>query len=51
MLNTISNYTFGRQEFIIENYSSGNSVIAKIKPYPCCGIIVDTLQTAEVCSI
>jgi hypothetical protein len=51
MLNSISNYSFGRSEFIIENHSTGNSAIAEIKPYPCCDITGITLQTAEVCSI
>jgi PGF-pre-PGF domain-containing protein len=50
MPSAINNYTFGKEEFIIENYSIGNSVIAHIKPYPCCGITGISLQTAEVCS-
>ena len=50
MLSPIANYTFGREEFIIENYTQGNSAIAKIRVYPCCGITGVTMQTAEVCS-
>ena len=47
----ISNYTFGISQFIIENYTIGNSVIARIKPYPCCGVTEVGLQPAEVCSV
>jgi len=47
----IKNYTFGRNEFIIENYTIGTSAIARIKPYPCCDIIGVTLQSAQVCSV
>jgi hypothetical protein len=47
----IKNYTFGRSEFIIENYSTGNSAIAHIRPYPCCGITKVSLQPGKVCSV
>jgi len=47
----IKNYTFGRPEFIVENYTLENSAIARIKPYPCCNITGVTLQPGEVCSI
>jgi hypothetical protein len=50
MLSPIVNYTFGRPEFIEENYTTGNSVIAKIKSYPCCGIKNVSLQIAQICS-
>ncbi len=50
MLNPVVNYTLGRPEFIIENYTLDNSLIAKIKPYPCCDIKNISLQTAEICS-
>ncbi len=50
MMNSISNYTFGRSEFIIKNYTEGNSAIAHIKPYPCCDIKNIGLQTGQVCS-
>ena len=50
MLREIANFTFGRPEFIEKNYTSGNSVIARLMPYPCCDITNVPLQTAEVCS-
>ncbi|MDI6826398.1 MAG: hypothetical protein QMD36_04380 [Candidatus Aenigmarchaeota archaeon] len=46
----ISNFSFGIPEFIEENYTIGNSVIAKIKPYSCCGVKNASFQYAEVCS-
>jgi len=51
MLSKIANYTFGMKEFIDYEYIQGNSIIAKIRPYPCCGISGVTLQSGEVCSI
>jgi hypothetical protein len=51
MPNQISNYTFGRQEFIENNYTAdGNSIIAEIKPYPCCGVKNASIQVVQVCS-
>jgi len=50
MLSPIFNFTFGREEFIIQNYTIGNSVIARIRPYPCCGVPYVQLQSAEVCA-
>lgn len=50
MMNPISNYTFGRSEFIIDNHTEGNSTIAYINPYPSLGIKNVPLQTGQVCS-
>lgn len=51
MLSPVVNYTLGNYpEFVLENYTTGNSLIAKIRPYPCCGIKNVTIQAAKVCS-
>jgi hypothetical protein len=51
MLSPISNFSFGRPEFIREVYTVGNSIIVRIRPYPCCGIARVSQQAAEICSI
>jgi len=50
MLAPVANHTFSRDDFVLENYTLGNSLIAKIKPYPCCGIATDKTLEVEVCS-
>lgn len=49
MLSPIVNFTLP-QDYVVYNYIQDNSLIAKIRPYPCCGIKNINLQSAEVCS-
>ena len=49
MLSPIANFTLP-QNFVVYNYTQGNSLLAKIRVYPCCGIKNVPLQGAEVCS-
>jgi hypothetical protein len=51
MPSPIANFTLGNYpEIVIYNYTQGNSLIARIRVYPCCGIKNMTMQKAEVCS-
>jgi hypothetical protein len=51
MLTTPVNWTLGNYSEIVEyNYTQGNSLLAKIRVYPCCNIQNMTLQEAKVCS-
>ena len=51
MPSEIKNFTLGNYPQIIKyNYIQGNSLIAGIRVYPCCGVQNMTIQEVEVCS-